>query len=338
MKAVIWKGGKTFEPGKFPEPTPGPKQILLKVEATSICTTDLHYDDFQCIPPIVPGHEVAGTVFRLGNEVTDIEIGQRVVVDPVQCCGDCALCKAGFRHLCLNVRHLGNEKNPGGWAEYVAIDADNVYTIPEGISFSEAALTEPVAVCLESFKRADFKPGQTVLVLGDGVFGCIHAMLAKIYKAGKIIVSGHYDERLKRISEKTGAVTCNTHKQRLEQVLDKEISQPGVDLVIEATGAAAAPNIGLEALRPRGALVLFSYVWHPEVLNLGLLNFKELNVLGACRSLDCFEQALGLIADGLLDAKALIDIEASLEDVNKAVTELRENKRNTFKAVLIPRH
>lgn len=336
MKAILWQGGKRFELGEVPVPRPGRDQVLLQVEAASICATDFHYDDFECEPPIIPGHEVAGSVVGLGTNVQNVQIGQKVTVDPVQRCGSCELCSSGISHMCVNTRHLGYSDAPGGWAEYVAVDVANVYPIPDNVSLLEAALTEPAAVCMESFNRAGFEPGQDVLVLGDGVFGFIHGMLAQIFGARRIVVAGHYNERLNRIAEKTGAATCNTHATRLEDVLGKTVGGLGVHLAIEATGSGAAPNIGLRALRPRGTLVLFSYIWHPEMLDLALVNMKELNVLGACRSLDCFGKCLRLMAEGKLDLGTLVDIKIPLEQYDKAMTELRENKANLFKAVLLP--
>ncbi len=337
MKAIVWQADKSFELADVPKSNPGPGQVLVQVEAASICSTDFHYDDFDCTPPIVPGHEVAGTVVTLGQEVSSVEVGDKVTLDPVQRCGKCRSCKQEIPHLCLNTRHLGNTDIPGGWAEYVAIDAANVYKIPDNVSFTAAALTEPVAVCLESFKRANFESGQTVLILGDGVFGFLHAMLARILKAKEIIVAGHYDKRLNRIAEKTSAVICNTHNQQLSKIIAKTVGDQNIDLAIEATGAAVVPNIGLQSLRPRGTLVLFSYVWKPEILNLGLISMKELNVLGSCRSLDCFERCLQMVSNGQLDIQALIDIKVPLEEFESAFQQLRENKANVFKAVLLPK-
>ena len=270
MKAIIWQGGKKFAVSDVPIPKFGDEQVLIRVKASSICTTDFHYDSFECVPPIVPGHEVSGIIVEVGGKIDKIIIGRRVTVDPVQRCGQCRMCKSGVSHLCLNVRHIGDTDIPGGWAEFMPIDLANTYDIPDGVTFAQAALTEPSAVCLESLKRADFKTGQSILIFGDGVFGFIHAMLAKLHGAEKIIVAGHYDERLKRIADKTKAITCNTHDVDLDEFIKDQISDGGVDVAIEATGATVIPNSGLEALRPRGTLILFSYVWKPEILNLGL--------------------------------------------------------------------
>jgi L-iditol 2-dehydrogenase len=336
MKAVFWQGEKRFELGEAPKPRIGENQVLIEVQATSICTSDFHYADWDCKPPIIPGHEAAGTVVEVGNNVSNIKTGYKVAVDPVQRCGKCEICLSGIGHLCQNTRHLGNSENPGAWAEFLAVDAANCYRIPENISMIEAALSEPTAVCMESLERAKFQLGWDVLILGDGVFGFIHALFAKIYGARKIIVSGHYNARLNRIAKETNAIICNTHNQDLNEVLEKTVGKLGVDLVIECTSSGAAPNIALNALKPRGTAVLFSYIWKPEILDLALLNMKELNVLGSCRSLNCFEKCLKLMSDKKLNIASLADIKEPLANVNKAITELQKNKQNVFKAVLLP--
>lgn len=336
MKAIVWTGKMNFELQDVPTPTFGPAQILVQVKAASICTTDFHYANFGCVPPIVPGHEVAGVVTAVGKDVRNLSVGTRVALDPVQRCGQCRSCLDGYEHLCLNVRHLGDTDIPGGWGEYVAVDAKNAHIIPDAVNMEQAALTEPAAVCLESFLRANFQKGQTVLIMGDGTFGFIHAMFAQRLGAEKIIVAGHYDERLDRIVQKTGAIACNTHRESVDDCLSRLNLSHKIDLAIEGAGATKSPNIAMRTLRPRGTLILFSYVWTPEILDLGLLHMKELNVLGSCRSLGCFDRCLSMMASKQLDLNEIIDICVPLHQVNEALKSLTEDKKNRFKAVLIP--
>ena len=203
MKAVLWTGGETFELQDVPEPIPKPGQVVVEVRAAAICGTDFHYADFKSTPPIIPGHEVAGVIVDKCADTSGLPIGEAVALNPVQRCGDCYACRQGIDHLCLNTRHLGGEKAPGGWAEYVAADAANTYRLPGGVSFAAAALAEPAAVCYQSFLRAQCRPGQDVLILGDGPFGFLHAMIANILGARTVIVAGHHDERLQRIADRT---------------------------------------------------------------------------------------------------------------------------------------
>jgi len=336
MKALVWKGGQTFGLEDVPEPKPATGQVVIKVAAAAICGSDFHLADFGAQPPLIPGHEVAGTVTEIGSGVNGIMVGARVALDPVQRCGSCWACHNGVDHLCINYRHLGDRAVPGGWAQYVAVDAANAHWIAPNVSFPEASLAEPTAVCYESFARAQLKAGQSVLIIGDGPFGFLHAQLAPAFGAAKVVVAGHYDKRLERIAAVSGALVCNTHHQDLEEMLTREVGPPGVDVAIEATGAAPSPNIGLRALRPRGALVIFSYIWKPEALDMGLISMRELNVLGSCRSLGAFEPCLKMVADGKLNTAALVNLQVPLAEGPIAMEALRKRKSEIFKAVLLP--
>ncbi|MCC6123974.1 MAG: alcohol dehydrogenase catalytic domain-containing protein [Pirellulales bacterium] len=336
MKAVLWTGGETFELQDVPEPIPRPGQIVVKVHASAICGTDFHYADFKSQPPIIPGHEVAGVIVDKSADVGGLTIGEAVAINPVQRCGTCYACENGIGHLCLNTRHLGGEQAPGGWAEYVTADAANAHLLPRGLSFAAAALTEPVAVCYQSFLRAQSRPGQEVLILGDGPFGFLHAVIAKLLGAKTIFVAGHYDERLRRIAEQTRAVTCNSRREDLLEIVRHRTGGLGVDLVIEATGSSDAPNLGIAALRPRGTLVIFSYIWKPCPPDFGTVSMKELNLVGSCRSRGCFDPCLAWMAEGKIPAEKLVDLRVPLAEVNLAITQLKHRKKDIFKAVLLP--
>ena len=202
--------------------------------------------------------------------------------------------------------------------------------------FAAASLAEPLAVCYESFQRAQLNPGDSVLILGDGPFGFLHAQIARALKAGLILVAGHYDKRLKRIAKATGALVCNTRSQDLESIIAGEIGAAGMDLVIEATGAGASPNIGLRALRPRGVLVVFSYIWKPQPLEMGLIHMRELSVLGSCRSLGAYGKCIELMNQKKVDTSLLVDLQVSLEEYGKAIDQLRNRKEDIFKVVFRP--
>lgn len=337
MKALVWHGGSVFKMEAVPEPRAERGRVVVKVEACSVCGSDFRIADLGSRPPAIPGHEIAGTIAEIGENVDGLSLGDRVTLDPVQRCGVCWCCTQGIEHLCENVRHLGLQDHPGGWAEYLAVDATNVHRIPDGVGFSAACLAEPVAVCSESFRRAGLREGDTVLIIGDGPFGFIHAQLARAGGAAKIAVAGHYDNRLRRIAEATSAVVGNTHHQDLSELLRPEIGGPGVDIVIEATGDGASPNLGLKALRPRGTLVLFSFISkNPEPLDLPLIQKRELNVLGSTRSLRAYGPCLELMATGKVRADFLVDLEVPLEDSPMAFDLIGNRKADVFKVVFRP--
>jgi len=305
----------------------------VRVEAAAVCGSDLHLQDFGAPPPVIPGHEASGGVVELGKDVAGIEPGDRVVMDPVQVCGRCWSCRNGIEHLCLHTRHLGSGSAAGTWAQRVAVDARNLYRIPEAVGFRAGDLSEPAAVCCESFQRAGLREGDAVLVIGDGPFGFLHAQIAAALGAGKIICAGHHERRLERIRERTGALICNTRREDLQERVRREIPAPGVDVAVEASGSGAAPMSGLKLLRPRGTLVVFSYIWKPEALDMGLIHMKELNVLGSCRSHHTFGPCLELMADGKIDTETLVDLAVPIDNFREALRTLKADKANTFKVV-----
>lgn len=336
MKAILWQGDDRFEVHEAPDPAPKPGQALVQVEAAAVCGSDYHLADFGAKPPLIPGHEAAGTIVAVAADVSTGRVGQRVALDPVQRCGQCWCCRNGVEHLCQNCRHLGDRDTAGAWAQYVAIDAANAHPIPEGISFAAASMTEPTAVCYESFQRAQLAPGQRVLIIGDGPFGFLHAQIAKALGAGPIVVAGHYDSRLARIAKATGATVCNTRNQDLRPLLDRTFDGLGADVVIEATGSSASASLGIETLRPRGTIVIFSYVWKPQPLPMGLIHMRELNVLGSCRSQGAYGPCLQMMADGKVDPGLLVDLQAPLAECRQVVGRLKQDKGNIFKAVFRP--
>lgn len=336
MNAIVWHGGRHYALEEVPQPRAEAGQIVVRVEASAVCGSDFHLADFGAAPPLIPGHEAAGTVMETGAGVTCYAVGDRVALDPVQTCGTCWCCTHGVRHLCQNYRHLGVGGTPGAWAEYVAIDAVNAHRIPDALDTAAACLAEPAAVCYESFQRASLKPGDRVLILGDGPFGFLHAQVARALGAGSIAVAGHYDRRLERIAAAIGAAVCNTSKLAPDELPEAMIGPHGVDIAIEASGAGGAPNIALRALRPRGTLVIFSYIWKPQPLEMGLIHMRELNVLGSCRSLDAYPACLDLMAQGLIRPDLLIDLSLSLNDHASAMASLQTRKAEVFKAVFCP--
>ncbi len=333
MRALMWHSGTEFSVEEVPVPVVEPGRLVVKVKAAAVCGSDFHLADFGATPPLIPGHEAAGEVAQVGPGVTGFKAGDRVALNPVQSCGTCWCCRHALQHLCKNYRHLGDADIPGAWAEFVAIDAQNAHHVPAEVELLAASLTEPCAVCYESFVRAGLKQGDSVLIIGDGPFGFMHAQVARALGAGTIIVAGHYPERLARIASQTGALTCDTHKQDLAEIIRKEVEPQGLDIVIEATGAGDSPNIGIRALRPRGTLVIFSYIWKPQPLEMGQIHMKELNVLGACRSRAAFDTCLDLMKQKKIDTGILADVVVPFEEYRTAVDKLKNSKAEVFKAV-----
>ena len=156
MRAIVLDRPGSFRVAEVPDPTPGPGQIVVKVDACGICGTDLHIMDGEFPPtpyPITPGHEFAGTVAAVGADVTmDLPAGAPVAVDPSIYCGHCRRCRAGRANLCENWAAIGDTVD-GAFAEYVAVPAANAYRLPEGFDGQAAAMIEPLACAVHGLRR-----------------------------------------------------------------------------------------------------------------------------------------------------------------------------------------
>ena len=268
----------------LPMPTPGPRDVLIRTLAATICTSDLHdlaRNPFGIGLPRVLGHEAAGVLVACGAQVREFRPGMRVAVHPVVPCGECAECARGLGHLCARMGHLGNDRD-GAFAEYFVQRADRVRRLPEQVPATVGALLEPVAVCLQAIARAGAVHGREVLVAGDGPFGNIIARLAVRAGARRVVVAGRHPFRLGRIP---GVETV------------KSASEASVDVAILAVSSTEAAASCLAALRPRGRLVIFSALPEAVALDLVRLHLREQEIVGACNDEERLDDALRCLSD-----------------------------------------
>jgi 2-desacetyl-2-hydroxyethyl bacteriochlorophyllide A dehydrogenase len=277
----------------LPMPAPGPRDVLIRTLAATICTSDLYdlaRNPFGIDLPRVLGHEAAGVVVAFGAEVDEFTLGTRVAVHPVLPCGECAECARGFGHLCARMGHLGYDRD-GTFAEYFVQRADRVRRLPERVPATVGALLEPVAVCLQAISRAGAMHGREVLVTGDGPFGNIIARLAVQAGARRVVVAGRQPFRLGRIP---GVETV------------KSASKASVDVAILAVSSSEAAASCLAALRPRGRLVIFSALAEAVALDLLPLHLRELEIVGACNDEDRLDEALRCLSDPELELHEIV--------------------------------
>ncbi len=346
MWAAVWMGGRRIEIQEVPTPKPGPNEVMVRVKTVSLCGSDLDVETFGGKPPLILGHEAAGEIAEVGPieplspsapaPPRPYRIGDRVALDPVQPCWRCSVCHSGLHHLCPNVRHLAAGDVQGAFAEYVVVHHLNAHHLPDEISYEEAALTEPGAVCLEGIRRGRLTVGEDVLVIGDGPFGFIFAQLAAAAGASRLIVAGHYAGRLEAIAAASGAITVDTHKDDLiARVLDVTGGQ-GVHVSFQATAAAASVNLGLACLRPRGRHVVFSYMHGKPEVDMATVLMKELEIIGSVRSHDTCPVVHRMLKAGLLDLRSVISRVMPMDQLGQAMGLITQSKSDVFKIVLVP--
>lgn len=271
MKAIV---KECPEPGvklkQLPVPEPGPDEVLIKVEAAAICGTDMHYyhwnkagqgfaEKFNVQWPLILGHECSGTIVKVGANVTDREIGQRVAVETHIFCGKCFNCQNGMAHNCSDMGIYGTSCS-GCFAEYALVPAKVAFVIPDEMSFEEAALLEPAGVAMRAVEESKVQPGDTVVVNGCGPIGLLAILILKAGNAARVIATDLDEYRL-GLAEKLGAIVINPAKENaVERIRELCADRGGADVVIETSGAAPAYRTIFDFIRLEGGLVT---VGHP---------------------------------------------------------------------------
>ena len=316
-------------------PQIGDDELLIKTGAAVICTSDLNdlrENAFGIQLPIIMGHEGAGTVVSTGRQVTDFEVGDRVATHPVHPCGQCVNCRNGMGHLCLDMGHFALNR-PGVFAEYFPVRADRARRIPNALSFTVAALAEPVSVCLEALNQANLSPGSKLLIIGDGPFGVLIARLAQALSLDKVVIAGRHDFRL---GFAAGAIQINEKKVEDPMAdLRAEAGEAGYDAVIQAVGSGEAVRQGLALLRPKGRLVVFSAVPGETPIDLFDLHVRELEIVGACNDQDLLDDAVTCLSDPTLALGELVTHTLPLEAYQQALDLAATGREEAMKVAFV---
>ena len=265
MRVAMYYNNRDVRLEEMPVPAIGPGELLLRVEASGLCGSDVMEWYRIERAPLVLGHEVSGVVAQVGEKVERFKEGDRVVVTHHVPCNACRYCLSGHHTVCDTLHHTSFD--PGGLAEYLrvpAINADRgVFPVPDHVSLDEASFTEPLACVLRGQKRANLQPGQTVLVLGSGLTGMLHVDLARSLGAGRIIATDLSDYRLEAARRFGADVAFSASEDvpaRVREANDGRLA----DLVIVCTGALPALSQALESV-DRGGTVLFFAPTQPGV-------------------------------------------------------------------------
>jgi len=302
--------------------------LLLKTMACSICSTDVkmyHHGHRDLAYPRILGHEVAGEVVE-SRSASGFKPGDRVQLFPGICCGECPSCRRGADNQCHNISIIGFNYD-GGFAEYIAVPPQSitgggVNHLPDGLSYEEATLAEPLASCLNSQQLCNVSAGDSVLILGAGPLGLLQALLAKHNGASKIIVAEPLAARLAIPGIAATDRMIDINKEELAKVVTDETDGRGADVILAASGGAdvaALPPL----LAPRGRLCLFSGLPRQEAivpLDANLIHYRELSITGAYGSTAAQNRlAVELIASGNIPVAQLITKRFRLDEIEEGM-------------------
>ncbi|GAA2545283.1 zinc-dependent alcohol dehydrogenase family protein [Pseudonocardia hydrocarbonoxydans] len=314
--AVISADRVTVE--NVPDPTPGPREVVVAVAGCGICGTDLHIADGEFAPtlPVTPGHEFAGEVVARGRDVTEIELGQQVAVDPSLHCGECYFCRRGRGNLCERWAAIG-VSTTGGAAEYAVAPVANCVVLPPGVSPADAALIEPLSCAVRGFDVLAPALGDHYLIYGAGTMGLMMMELAKRAGAASVSMVDLNPARLETAKE-LGCTHTVTSADELEQ-------RRGWDVVIDCTGVVAAIEDGLGRVIRGGTFQQFGVANEDAVARFSPFRVynQEIRIVGSMAVLHSFERAAELFADGVLRPEIMISDRKPLEEYPAALEQFR---------------
>ena len=342
MKALLLSKYRQLELAETPNPKIDDNEVLIRVEACGICGSDVHgYDGSsgRRIPPIVMGHEAAGTIVEVGPGVRNLQMGDRVTLDSTVYCGQCANCLRGQINLCDQRQVLGvscgEYRRAGAFAEYVAAPARIVHKLPDSISFPEASMLEAVAVAMHAVSLADALPGSTALVIGAGTIGLLTLQALRATGSPRAFITDVDSSRLKLAAElgATEAILADAHTLgRISELTNRT----GVDVALEAVGRTETIKSAISSVRKGGTVVLVGNISPEVTIPLQVVVSRQIRLQGSCASSGEYPRAIELMAKGDIRVKPLITAIAPLEDGPRWFERLYSHEPNLMKVVLAP--
>lgn len=332
MRAARFEGaGKPLVLQTIPVPSPGPDEVLVRVASTGLCGSDVHIAVEGITPtpylPITLGHEIAGTVARIGAAVSDWSVGDRVCVFPVLFDGTCDSCLDGHSEICINRRIVGIHAD-GGLAESVAVPAKNLVAIPDGVPFEEASIcTDAVVTPFHALADvARLRPGESIAVLGVGGLGLHAVQIAKLAGASPVIAVDTRAAQLARARQSGADVVVDASGEPVVDAVLAATAGVGVDVAAEFVGTQVTIGRAVECLRTGGRAVIVGLGADPiTVLPPTVFVRKQLQLLGSYGgTLRTLQRVLRLVASGRLNLSQSITHTFALDDADEALRTLHE--------------
>jgi L-idonate 5-dehydrogenase len=339
MQSVVLHESLDLRVEKRVRPTPGPGEVLVRIERGGICGTDLHYyrhggfGTVRMKEPMTLGHEISGRVEALGPNVSGLAVGTLVAVNPASPCGICKFCRMGEPIHCLDMRFLGSAmRTPhvqGGFSQHLVCRSENAVPLASA-DLSAGAFAEPLAVCLHAVSEAPVY-GSRILIMGAGPIGSLLVVATRFAGAREIVAVDVRDEPLAYAS-KVGADRTINIAERAEELEPFAVNKGYFDVVFEAAGQASTVASALQYARPRGTIILVGQGATAELPVSGVVS-KELNLRGSFRFDTEFALAVDLIGSRRVDISPLLSNTLPFTEARRAF-ELAGDKSRSMKVQL----
>ncbi len=339
VRAVVYDAPGQFSVRDVAVPGPGAGEVRLAVEMAGMCGTDLHIDagGFFSRYPLTPGHEIVGRVEALGDGVTSLALGERVVADNTVLCGHCAACRRGEPLYCHNLYSLG-VNGPGGFADAVVVREEKCFVAGD-LDLHAAVMTEPVSCVVHGMDVLGLRPGADVLVFGAGPTGLVLAQLLVHGGAARVTLAAPTAHKLALARSYAIDVTVELDRDDPAGAVPalRAGAPDGYDVVVDATGALSVVEICPQLVRDGGTF--FVYGMTDEQASVPLRPYevfrRELTIKGSFAQTHCFDRALALLRSGRVRTDGIVTHEFALGDYGRALEATRSD-RSCIKAVVVP--
>ncbi len=342
MKAAVLDKPFSIEVRDVLIPEPKRNEALVKVYCIGVCGSDVHYYEhgkigrYEVREPIILGHELAGEVVKVGEEVTEVSVGDRVAVEPGVTCMKCKYCKQGRYNLCPDVVFMATPPVDGAWADYVTVRSDFLFKIPDEMTYEEGALLEPLSVGYHAMNRGNVKPSDILFITGLGPIGLLTVQAAKMFGVTKIYGSDIVPLR-KQVAEQMGVTVIDPLKENVSEKLKEYTNGVGVDVIIETSGNSHVISNTIKQVNRGGRVVLIGLPTTTDIpIDIPHLIDSEIDVFGVFRYVNTYPALIQSLSRSKLDIEKIITHKYALTDIKEALEVARTQKDESIKVMIYP--
>lgn len=337
MLQEIMTGAKEIIFKEVPFPEVKDDQVLLKMINIGICGSDIHvyYGEHQFTKfPVTQGHEVSGEIVKVGKNVKNFSVGQRVTIEPQVFCGKCYPCLHGKYNVCENLKVMGFQ-TVGAGSEYFAVDASKVDVLPDGVSYEEGAMIEPLSVGVHAVKHLGDVTGLNIAVIGAGPIGNLVAQSAKGLGAAKVMITDVSDFRLNKAKECGIDICVNTREKDFGDAMVEHFGPAKADAIFDCAGNDITMTQAIKSCRKGGTIVLVACFAGLANVPLAFVQEHQIKIQGTEMYVhDDYIDAIDLINAGKVNLKPLISKTFAFKDFKKAYEFIEANRETTMKVLI----
>lgn len=341
MKVAVMTSVEEIEYEEREIPKIKKNEVLVKLKYVGICGSDVHYfedghiGDYIVNPPFVLGHEASGVIVEVGEDVTHLQVDDRVALEPGKTCGVCEFCRTGKYNLCNDVVFFATPPIDGVFQEYVAHEASLCFKVPDNLSLIEAALIEPLAVGFHAANQGEAQIGQSAVVFGAGCIGLVSMMALKASGITNVYVVDMIEKRLEKALELGAKEIINANDKDIIEKIDKLTKGKGVDLIIDTSGVEGAVQQSIKIAKKGATIVLVGYPKSGMMnLPISLAIDKELSFKSVFRYRHIYPMAIEAVSSGKIDLEGIVSNTFDFMEIQKAMSLNIYSKSDIVKSVI----